>query len=247
MPFDLTDLRLFLNILEAASITRGADASHLALASARTHRALETRLGTRLFDRERRGVRPTPAGIAFVGLMCSSRGEMADYAQGLKAMCACGPIRRRSEFLPTAMAGRPPADRPGRAAQPPDRAPSPTARPMLSWPTSSIRALETWPIATDQLVLVTPADHRSKARGIGFHEVLDQEFVGLGTGINIIWLIRRPVGRPTSAFGSAARQYAGWSRRRCGILSETAARRYRRVDPHRAAIRCRRTLMLCTR
>ena len=34
MSFDLTDLRLFLHVAEAGSITRGAEKAHLALASA---------------------------------------------------------------------------------------------------------------------------------------------------------------------------------------------------------------------
>src|SRR5262245_39017072 len=39
MPFDLTDLRLFLQIVEAGSITQGAERAHLALAAASTRSA----------------------------------------------------------------------------------------------------------------------------------------------------------------------------------------------------------------
>ena len=36
MRFDLTDLRLFVHVVEAGSITRGAERMHLAIAAAST-------------------------------------------------------------------------------------------------------------------------------------------------------------------------------------------------------------------
>jgi DNA-binding transcriptional LysR family regulator len=65
MSFDLTDLRLFVHIVDAGSITAGARASHLSLAaaSARVLR-METALATPLLTRGRRGVQPTAAGHA---------------------------------------------------------------------------------------------------------------------------------------------------------------------------------------
>jgi len=63
MRFDLTDLRLFENIVEAGSITRGAAQTHMTLASA-SQRVLgmEADLGTPLLLRSRQGVQPTEAG-----------------------------------------------------------------------------------------------------------------------------------------------------------------------------------------
>ncbi|MBB2897088.1 LysR family transcriptional regulator [Pseudomonas sp. AS2.8] len=64
MRYDLLDLRLFLHVVAARSITLGAERSHLALPSASARiKALEDRLGTRLLIRHARGVRPTPAGL----------------------------------------------------------------------------------------------------------------------------------------------------------------------------------------
>ncbi len=65
--FDLTDLRLFLLVVEAGSITAGARAAHLSLAasSARVS-AMEQSLATPLLVRGRRGVLPTAAGRALV-------------------------------------------------------------------------------------------------------------------------------------------------------------------------------------
>ncbi|MCI4429061.1 MAG: LysR family transcriptional regulator [Burkholderiales bacterium] len=67
VDFDLTDLRLFLHVLETGSITAGARAAHLSLAagSARVL-GMEQALTTPLLTRGRRGVLPTAAGLALV-------------------------------------------------------------------------------------------------------------------------------------------------------------------------------------
>ena len=63
--FDLIDLRLFLNVVEAGSITAGADATALGLAAASARvLAMENSLGAPLLTREARGVQPTAAGQA---------------------------------------------------------------------------------------------------------------------------------------------------------------------------------------
>lgn len=63
MRYDLDDLRLFLHILGEGSITAGARRMHLSLPSASARvRALEHHAGVALLIRERRGIRPTPAG-----------------------------------------------------------------------------------------------------------------------------------------------------------------------------------------
>lgn len=65
--FDLTDLRVFLNIARAGSITAGANASHLSLAAASARvQGMEQALSTPLFTRGRRGVQPTAAGLALM-------------------------------------------------------------------------------------------------------------------------------------------------------------------------------------
>ena len=65
--FDLTDLRLFMHVAEAANITRGANRANMALASASERiRAMEDALGVPLLERQRRGVRLTSAGSTLV-------------------------------------------------------------------------------------------------------------------------------------------------------------------------------------
>ncbi|GAA1557122.1 LysR substrate-binding domain-containing protein [Kribbella sancticallisti] len=63
MRYDLDDLRLFVHVVTEGSITAGAAQMHLSLPSASARvRALESQAGVQLLIRERRGVRPTPAG-----------------------------------------------------------------------------------------------------------------------------------------------------------------------------------------
>lgn len=113
MRFDLTDMQLFLHVVEAGSITAGAERAHLALASASARvRAMEELLGMPLLVRGRRGVHPTPVGQSLVHharlvlqQMERMRGELAEYTHGMK-----GHIRLLantaaiSEFLPEALA-----------------------------------------------------------------------------------------------------------------------------------------------
>ena len=59
MRFDFTDLNLFRHIVEAGSITHGAERSNLALAAASTRiRKMELAFGTELLIRGGQGLRP---------------------------------------------------------------------------------------------------------------------------------------------------------------------------------------------
>src|ERR1700733_5975328 len=92
MRFDLTDLRLFLSVIEQGSLTRGAQAMNLALASASERiSGMEAALGASLLERTRRGVRPTAAGDALIRharlilfQVEQMRGELRSYGAGLK-------------------------------------------------------------------------------------------------------------------------------------------------------------------
>jgi DNA-binding transcriptional LysR family regulator len=275
MPFDLTDLRLFLHVVETASITRGAAAANMALASASERiRGLEDRFGTPLFVRGRRGVTPTPAGQAFahharvmMQQMERMRGELADYARGLKGhVRLLANTAAVTEFLPEALAGF--------LALHPDIDIDLEERPshqIVQGVAEGIAdagivadivdtgELETCPIAVDRLVLIVPRGHALEARRrIAFREALDQEFVGLTTASALQQHLARQaarIGRPlqlrvrVTGFEAICRMVeAGVG---CGILSESAARRYRRSMAIRAVPLtdgwATRTLMLCLR
>ena len=113
MQFDLTDLRLFLHVAEAASITGGAERIGLALASASARiRGMEADFGAELLERERRGVRLTPAGRALehqrpvvVQQLEHMRGDLAAYARGLKGhVRLLANTAAVAEFLPEPLA-----------------------------------------------------------------------------------------------------------------------------------------------
>ncbi len=66
MRFDLSDLHLFLHVIETGSITAGARRANLALASASERiRNIEADAGVILLERGHRGVTSTEAGVAF--------------------------------------------------------------------------------------------------------------------------------------------------------------------------------------
>jgi DNA-binding transcriptional LysR family regulator len=90
--FDITDLRLFLNVVESGSITAGAEAMQLGLSAASARiLAMESTLGASLLRREPRGVQPTAAGQTLVmrarGLLKQMEllhGGLAEHGRGVK-------------------------------------------------------------------------------------------------------------------------------------------------------------------
>jgi molybdenum-dependent DNA-binding transcriptional regulator ModE len=93
MAYDLTDLELFLQVVDQGSITQGAERAHLSLASASARiTAMEKALGAKLLDRHRRGVVPSPTGWllvaharAIVGQLARMRTELARCSDGLQS------------------------------------------------------------------------------------------------------------------------------------------------------------------
>lgn len=113
MNFDLTDLRLFLAVIDTGSITAGAEASALSLAAASARiRNLEQQAGVVLFERSRRGVAPTAAGRALLGHarrlrtdVERLRTDMAEHAAGGKAtLRMLANTAAMSEWLPEMLA-----------------------------------------------------------------------------------------------------------------------------------------------
>lgn len=196
MRFDLSDLRLFLSVVEAGSITHGAERMHLAIAAASTRiRNMEAALGTPLLHRERQGVQPTPAGRTLVHharmlLQQAERmhSELAQYAEGIK-----GQVRLLSntnaltEFLPEPLsdflASHPQVniDLEERLSDEIVAAVADgTADIGIVAATVKVAGLETLPFRTDRFVLVVAPKHQLSAVGrIPFAEVLDFDFVGL--------------------------------------------------------------------
>jgi molybdate transport repressor ModE-like protein len=110
--FDLTDLRLFVHVAEAGSITHGAARANMTLASASERiRAMEEALNAPLLERKRRGVQLTSAGTVLLHharivsqQLEQMRGELDNFGKGLR-----GHVRLLSnigamEFLPVTLA-----------------------------------------------------------------------------------------------------------------------------------------------
>jgi DNA-binding transcriptional LysR family regulator len=113
MRFDLVDLQLFITVVDARSITRGAFRASLALASASARiKGLEAALGVTLLKRGRRGVEPTAAGESLLDHarivmhnVDAMRGDLAAFASGAKASVhLLANTSGLSEHLPKALA-----------------------------------------------------------------------------------------------------------------------------------------------
>jgi DNA-binding transcriptional LysR family regulator len=196
MRFDLTDLRLFVDVVEAGSITHGAERMHLAVAAASTRiRNMEAVLGTALLHRERQGVHPTEAGRtllhhARVLLQQAERmrGDLVEYADGLR-----GQVRLMSntnaltEFLPEPLsaflAANPQVniDLEERLSDEIVAAVADgTADVGIVAGTVEVAGLEVLPFRVDRFVLVVATNHPlSAVEEIAFADTLDFDFVGL--------------------------------------------------------------------
>ena len=199
MRIDLTDLRLFLHVHQAGTITGGAEASHLTLASASERiRGMEAALGLPLLLREPRGVVPTPAGHTLLlharrvlRQMDDLQAELSDYAGGLKGqvrlLCNTSAL---SEHLP-AVLSQFLAGHPGISLDMEERASSDIADALraglcdigLVSDAADVAGLETFVFRADPLVLVVPQGHAlSQRSAVSLADVADCAFVGLAAG-----------------------------------------------------------------
>ncbi|WP_061541074.1 LysR family transcriptional regulator [Collimonas fungivorans] len=199
MRFDLTDLRLFLLVLETGSITHGAALANMSLPSASARlRGMEELIGLPLLERRARGVELTPAGDTLahharlvLAQMEQMRGELGEYSKGFKAHVRLWVNTvAMTEFLPKALA-------PFLAARPNidvdlKERPSTDIVKAVSLGTADIGIISTtadhgslqlFAFATDRLVLVAPrGDPLVKQKRIAFQHTAGRQFVGLSVG-----------------------------------------------------------------
>ncbi|MGA8616305.1 MAG: LysR substrate-binding domain-containing protein [Xanthobacteraceae bacterium] len=190
MRFDLADLSLFRHVVEAGSITHGAERAHLALAAASTRiRNMEDALGVSLLTRGRAGVTLTPAGRTLLQharsiLRQAERlhEDLGAYGGGL-----AGQIRVLSntnaltEFLPEALSSFL-SEHPNVSVDLEERLSDEIVGLIAEGVAGTVDAggLETYPFRRDRFVLVVARDHAlAKRSKIGFEDVLDHDFVGL--------------------------------------------------------------------
>lgn len=196
MHFDLVDLRLFVAVVEARSITHGAARVHLALASASERiKGLEAQVGVALLARERRGVSPTAAGETLLDharlvlrQVEAMRGDLVGFARGLRASVRIlANTSGLSEHLPKALAGFL-TDNPTISIEVEERESVDIAQLIASGAADIGVAVEHMLPPTvqrhrfcdDNLVLVARrGDGLARHRRIAFADVLDRDFVGL--------------------------------------------------------------------
>lgn len=196
MRFDLVDLKLFCEVVDAGSITRGAERSALALAAASTRiRNMEETLGAPLLERSRQGVTPTPAGRTLLKhartLLSQSarlREDLGAYAAGLSGeVRLLANTNALTEFLPEALS-RFLAQHPHVSINLEERLSDEIVGLVAEGVgdigivagTVDVGRLTTFPFRTDRFVVVTSADHElARRRSVTFADVLGCDLVGL--------------------------------------------------------------------
>ncbi|NYT79596.1 LysR family transcriptional regulator [Alcaligenaceae bacterium] len=199
MRFDLIDLRLFLDVHEAGTITGGAKRSHMTLASASERiKGMEDILGVDLLVRDWRGVQVTPAGRTLLhharGVLQQidrMRGELDHYGKGLKGhvrlLCNTSAL---SEYLPEILSAF--------LAQYPQISVDLEERPSyeiadavragmadigLVANSADLQGLEVYAFRPDPLVLIVANSHELATRAsISLSEVAGYDFIGLLEG-----------------------------------------------------------------
>lgn len=196
MRFDLTDLSLFRHVVEAGSITRGAERAHLALAAASTRiRNMEEAIGTPLLTRGRQGVTPTQAGrtlLQHARIMLAQaerlREDLGAFAGGLAGQVrVLSNTNALTEFLPETLSAFL-AAHPHVSVDLEERL-SDEIVGLIAEGVADIGIvagtvdpgrLTTYPFRSDRFVLVAAHNHPLARRArISFAETLDHDFVGL--------------------------------------------------------------------
>jgi len=196
MRFDLTDLRLFLNVVEDGSLTAGAARSHMTLASASERvRGMEATLGHALLHRHPQGVEPTEAGRTLLhharvvlAQMERLRGDLGFYGDGLQGhmrlLCNTSAM---TEHLPVPL-GHFLAQHPRISVDVEERQSAEIVDALRAGlcdigivsDAADVAGLRTLPFRRDDLVLVMPRTHpMASLRRIGLNELADSAWVGL--------------------------------------------------------------------
>ena len=196
MRFDLTDLRLFCEVVDAGSITAGAERAALALGAASTRiRGMEETLGAPLLARSRQGVTPTEAGRtllrharAILAQNARMREDLGAYAGGLSGeVRLLANTNAVAEFLPEALSSFL-AAHPHVSVDLEERLSDEIVDLIAEGVgdvgivagTVDLSTLETYPFRHDRFVLVVGREHPlAGRRKIAFVEVLDHDIVGL--------------------------------------------------------------------
>jgi DNA-binding transcriptional LysR family regulator len=199
MRMDIADLRLFLAVADAGSITAGAAQANLALGSASERlRAIEDDAGTALLVRHPRGVSLTEAGAALahharqiLHQQAQLRGELQAFAKGARGtLHLYANTAALTSYLPSRLAPWL-AERPRLHVELHERTSPEVVRALTAGQAEAgiisdaveATGLQRHVVAEDPLVMLLPAGHRFAARRtLAFAEVASETFVALADG-----------------------------------------------------------------
>jgi len=206
MRYELSDLRLFLEIAQARSLTAGAAAVFIT-PSAASYRLknLEQALGTALFERSSRGMDLTPAGDAvllhvrelFEGI-ARMQGDVSRFISGVKGHVRLIANSSSLNGFVTPTLGRFLVAYPGIDAEIEERQSETIPAAVLAREAdvgifagpSAVQGLITHPYAVDRLVIVAPREHVLAGQAsLRLGAALDFDFVCMArTSSNYLFL-----------------------------------------------------------
>ena len=196
MSLDPKSLKLFISVIEAGTITAAAEREHIAAAAiSRRISELEAALGTELVMRSNKGLLPTPAGQALLGLshrvlneLDEIRALMRDYAQGLTGYVRVyANISSITQFMPAALGGFLKAN-PSIEIHLEEKTSTAIAQAVLDNLAdvgvlvmgAPVAGLEFHPYRQDELVIATPMAHPlARLPEASFEQTLGFDYVGL--------------------------------------------------------------------
>ena len=212
---DISSLALFIRVAELKSITKAAQASHIALAAlSRRIAQLEDQFGVQLLHRSARGVELTPAGTALLfhaqqmmAKVDAMRAEISDYSKGAKGLVRIqANASALAQYLPGDLASFAAAHAAIKLALEEERS-SAIVEAVRSGATdvgivmegAEANGLQLFDYRTDTLCAVVPRRHPVRARALAFAKLLDHDFVGLESSTVISRLMldeARRAGKP---------------------------------------------------
>ena len=253
MHFDLVDLRLFVNIADSDSLTRGAERSAISLPAASVRiKNLEEGMGGKLLYRNSHGVTLTQPGQAFahharvvLGQLEHLRGDLQEYIHGVKGhLRVFANTTAITEFLPavlrTYLLSHPDVNIDLRERLSGDivRAVS-EGKTDVGIVSGNVRTegLEVVPYRRDQLVLVVSPSHElAGQKSVLFADTLNCDHIGLHEASAIHSFLNRIAAEMNRSI--MLRIQVGNFEATCrmveakvgiGILPESAAQRYRQT------------------
>ncbi|WP_448090285.1 LysR family transcriptional regulator [Pseudomonas azerbaijanoccidentalis] len=207
MHFDLTDLRLFIHIAEAASLSQGARRAFMSPAAASVRiKALEAQLNNHLLYRDSKGVELTDAGSKLlqharlimrqVGYLKTEFTEFgADSSGHIRIFANTTAV---TEFLPELLSGFL-AQRPGVTVDLRERLSRDIIRGVLDGSTDigiiagpvTAKNLQVLQFSTDRLVLIVPEGHElTRRKHIRLRDTVAFHHVGMQEGSTLQAFVR---------------------------------------------------------